>query len=94
MKRTLPVKKSTKSNHSAKPLLKKVPASAKKIPVKKVPPAAPPPPAEPSTKQSQLISLLGSSGATLAQMMSLTDWLASPHRARHDQRFPAQAPGP
>lgn len=76
MKRTPPTTKSTKSTHSAKPPVKKSPTTAKKISVKKAPPAAPPPPAEPSTKQSQLISLLGSTGATLAQMMSLTGWQA------------------
>ncbi|WP_342133550.1 DUF3489 domain-containing protein, partial [Hydrogenophaga sp. OTU3427] len=63
---------------------KKVPvkkALTKKAPTPKSPPKPQPAPvaaaANPATKQSQLISLLGSSsGATLAQMMSLTGWQA------------------
>jgi hypothetical protein len=75
MKRTPPTTKSIKSTKVAKPASRKVSAAAKKTPAKKAPPA-PKPPAVSSTKQSQLITLLGSSGATLAQMMSLTGWQA------------------
>jgi hypothetical protein len=87
MKRTPPSAKTPKSTSPAKPVAKsavKPAAVAKKAPAKKPtssksPPRlqlAPPAPATPpASKQSQLISLLESStGATLAQMMTLTGW--------------------
>lgn len=89
MKRTPPSSKTPKNTASAKPAAKsaaKLTAAAKKAPAKKplaseAPPRPQPAPAAPATpaatKQSQLIALLGSSsGATLAQMMTLTGWQA------------------
>lgn len=86
MKLTTP---STKTTKSAK-LVAKPSAPTKKVPLKKattkIATAKSPPKPQPVyvsatsnvvTKQSQLISLLESStGATLAQMMSLTGWQA------------------
>lgn len=88
MKRTPPSSKTPKNTSSAKPATKtaaKRTAAAKKATAKKSiasksPPRPQPAPAAPATvaatKQSQLIALLGSSGATMAQMMTLTGWQA------------------
>jgi hypothetical protein len=88
MKRTSSSVKTPNTASSAKPAAKspsKPLAAAKKAPAKKStlikspsrPQPAPAAPATPApTKQSQLIALLGSSGATLAQMMTLTGWQA------------------
>ena len=88
MKRTPPSSKTPKNTASAKPAAKtaaKRTAAAKKAPSKKPiaskfpprPQAAHAAPATvAATKQSQLIALLSASGATLAQMMTLTGWQA------------------
>ncbi len=88
MKRTPPSPKTPKNTPSAKRATKtaaKRTAVAKKAPARKAiasksppgPQAAPAAPATAAaTKQSRLIALLGSSGATLAQMMALTGWQA------------------
>lgn len=89
MKRTPPTTKTPKSISSAKPAVKsaaKPAAAAKKSPAKKpaagksLPrslPVSAAPTTHPASKQSQLIALLRSaSGATLAQMMTLTGWQA------------------
>jgi hypothetical protein len=89
MKRTPPTTKTPKTTSPAKPSSKpaaKPIAAAKKSPAKKLiasksptrpQPAPPSPVTPPATKQSQLISMLGSSsGATLVQMMTLTGWQA------------------
>lgn len=76
MKRKPPNTKPPKSTKASQPTATKVPAAAKKAPAKKSSAAAHQPPALSGTKQSQLITLLGSSGATLARMMEITGWQA------------------